>query len=520
MFLNGLVSSTKLLSSRYLLLSRYDSRPMSRFQFWIGLLTSVLLGTTGPLALHAQDPVTYTSTTVDGQDAVRVSEGNGGGIEHPEQGANVTWTSDTTWILDGLIFVNEGQTLTIEPGTVIKGEEGTGTDASALVVARGGQIIADGTPEEPIIFTSIRDDLSTVDDLPPNARGLWGGIIVMGRAPLNTSPSVLNVEGITINDVRNQYGGTDPNDTSGVLRYISIRHGGSILEENNEINGLTLAGVGQGTTVEYVEVLHNKDDGFEFFGGTVDARYLISAFVTDDLFDMDQGYRGRGQFWLGIQNNVYADRIAEHDGGEASYGGEDQTPYATVTVANATYIGSGLDGAGGLGLMMRDNFAGSYLNSLFLDFPGAVLHIEDVPGDDTGDSRARFEDGTIRIEGNLFFEIGGTFVAGPGGEDLMGVVDNDGSFGKRVADSLAETNALASLLPIRNLGRNAQGILTSLDPRAANDAASMRPAAVPNDDFFRSVPYRGAFGEDDNWAASWSFLGQGGAAHPGLGLFP
>jgi hypothetical protein len=338
----------------------------------------------------------------------------------------------------------------------------------------------------------------------------------MGRAPLNTSPSVLNVEGISLNEIRNQYGGDDPGDDSGVLRYVSIRHGGSILEEGNEINGLTLAGVGRGTTVEYVEVFNNKDDGFEFFGGTVDARYLVSAFATDDAFDMDQGYRGRGQFWIAVQNNVYAERAGEHDGGEASYGGEDRTPYATPTIANATYIGSGLDGEGGIALMMRDNFAGSYFNSIVLDFPGHALEIEDRPGDGTGDSRVRFEEGTIQIAGNVFFNIGATIAAGSGG-GARGLVANDGPFGAQLADTLAQANTMASRLPIQGRRRNRYGILTQLNPRAAG-AAVTGDVKPPDADFFQPVDYRGAVPPDANWAASWTYIGAGGAAHPGLGI--
>lgn len=483
----------------------------------IGAALFLLLSVT-PWTAHAQEPVTYTPTTLDGREAVRVTEGSGGGITHPEQGDDVTWSADKTWILDGLIFVNDGQTLTIEPGTVIKGEPGTGTDASALVVARGGRIVADGTAQQPILFTSIEDDLSTTDDLPRNARGLWGGIIVLGRAPLNTTPSVLNVEGISLNDIRNQYGGDDPDDDSGTLRYVSIRHGGSILEKDNEINGLTLAGVGRSTTVEYVEVYNNKDDGFEFFGGTVDARYLVSAFSTDDLFDFDQGYIGRGQFWLGIQNNVYAAWAGEHDGGDSSYGGEDSTPYATPTLANVTYIGSGLDGEGGTGLVFRDNFAGSYFNSIFLDFPHHLIEIEDVLDANVGDSRDRFEDGTIRIEGNLFFEIGGSFAAGVG-TATRGLVANNGRFGTKVAQKLDSLNQMASRMPIQNLQRNRQGILTALDPRAANEARAASPADVASQGgFFAPVSYVGAFGEADNWARSWTFIGQGGDTYPGLGI--
>lgn len=477
----------------------------------IGFLTLVALV---PEVATAQS-TSYEETTLNGNPAVVVTSGENG-IEHPEQGADVTWTADKTWVLDGLVFVNEEQSLTIEPGTVVRGKGGQGADASALVVARGGTINASGTAEKPIIFTSENDDLTATDDLPANARGLWGGVIIMGRAPLNTTPNVLNVEGITLNEIRNQYGGTDENDSSGTLRYVSIRHGGTVLEKGSEINGLTLAAVGRGTTIEYVEVFNNKDDGIEFFGGTVDAKYLISAFTTDDSFDFDQGYRGRGQFWLAVQNSVYADHAGEHDGGEKDFGGEDSKPYAAPTLFNMTYIGSGIDGAGSTALHIRDNFAGSYQNSVFASFPGRAVYIEDVPGDDTGDSRARFEAGELVLQNNLFYEIGGTLMAGSG-SSFGGLVDNDGAFGNALARRLEADNSIVSLSPIELLSRDSYGMISRLNPLGANDALTTQGADEPGA-FFDDVDYIGAFGADTNWAASWSYLGEGGSEYPGLGI--
>lgn len=494
------------------MISRYALADAARRAATATLAAALVLLTLAP-AVFAQ--TSYEETTHNGHPAVTVT-GGANGIEHPEQGDDVTWTADRTWILDGLVFVNDGQTLTIEPGTVIKGKPGDGREASALVVARGGTIEADGTAAKPIIMTAEKDDLTTTDDLPANARGLWGGVIVMGRAPLNTTPNVLNVEGITLNEVRNQYGGTDPEDNSGTLRYVSIRYGGTVLEKGNEINGLTLAAVGRGTTVEYVEVYNNQDDGIEFFGGTVDAKYLISAFTTDDAFDFDQGYRGRGQFWLAVQNSVYADHAGEHDGGESEYGGEDSTPYAAPTLFNMTYIGSGLDGAGSTALYIRDNFAGSYFNSIFASFPDRAVYIEDVPGDDVGDSRARFEDGDLKIENNLFYEIGGTFMAGTG-SSFGGLVANDGPFAERLARQLEADNAIVSLSPVKALSRDSYGLISRLDPLASGDAATTDGTEEPAA-FFDDVSYLGAFSPTDNWAVSWSYLGEGGDEYPGLGI--
>ncbi|WP_146110050.1 T9SS C-terminal target domain-containing protein [Salinibacter sp. 10B] len=468
------------------------------------------------LPAQGQSAATYDTTTVDGQKAVVIGTSTAG-IAHPTHGPDVTWTSDYVWILDDLVFVDKGQTLRVEPGTVVKGDAGDGADASALVVARGGTIFAEGTAEKPIIFTSIKDDLTTTEDLPDDFRGGWGGVIILGRAPINTAAGLHDIEGVPPDAFRNVYGGDDPSDSSGVLRYVSIRHGGTVLKENEEINGLTLGGVGRGTTIEYVEVFNNKDDGFEWFGGTVDAKHLVSAFATDDSYDIDQGYQGRGQFWLAIQNSYYADHAGEHDGGEANYGGEDSKPYSAPQLYNMTYVGSGMQGTGSTALNLRDNFAGAYHNSMFVDFPQKLVRIEDVSGTETGDSRARFEDGTLQLEGNLFGQIAGSFVTGKG-VAASGLVVNDGAFGERVADYLADNNTLTGQVPLQTLSRSSRGFLRALDPRPTQEALVVSGVPEPRGDFFEAVDYIGAFGEQENWARSWTYVGRGGSEYPGLGL--
>ncbi|MEY5044767.1 MAG: hypothetical protein RJA19_1994 [Bacteroidota bacterium] len=198
---------------------------------------------------------------------------------------NTTWTNDRPYQLGGRIVVTAGATLTIEPGTIIKGEAGTGANATALIIARGGKIMADGRADAPIIFTSVADEISPEDvaagdftspNLDPTVNGLWGGVIVLGHAPISASNdqgdiSQVQIEGIPTSDANGLYGGNDPADNSGVLRYISIRHGGANIGSGNEINGLTLGGVGSGTVIEHIEVVSNQDDGIEWFGGSVDA---------------------------------------------------------------------------------------------------------------------------------------------------------------------------------------------------------------------------------------------------------
>jgi hypothetical protein len=482
-------------------------------RFSLALAGAFLLGV-GTAA--AQPTASYDTTTVDGKKAVVIGSSEAG-IAHPAHGTDVTWTNDYQWVLEDLVFVDNGQTLRIEPGTVVKGDTGQGENASALVVARGGTLLAEGTPETPIIFTSIKDDLSSTDDLPPDFRGGWGGVILLGRAPINTDAGLHAIEGVPPDAFRNVYGGDDPEDSSGVLRYVSIRHGGTILKEDEEINGLTMGGVGRGTTIEYVEVFNNQDDGFEWFGGTVDAKHLVSAFATDDSYDIDQGYQGRGQFWLAVQNAFYADHAGEHDGGEADHGGEASRPWSTPQLYNATYVGSGPNGTGSTALNLRDNFAGAYHNSLFVDFPGRLVTIEDVSGTDSTDSRARFEEGTLRLAGNVFGRIAGSFVTGEG-MAASGLVENVGAFGARIANDLSSDDTLTARAPVRRLDRSTRGFLRALDPRPTEEARAAAGATKPNDDFFEDVDYVGAFAPDANWALSWTYIGQGGSEYPGLDL--
>ncbi|MFT4779797.1 MAG: hypothetical protein ACI923_002340, partial [Flavobacteriales bacterium] len=217
-------------------------------------------------------------SNIQAADIVITDDGSGTGT--------TTWTADNNYILDGLVFVNSGQALTIEAGTVVKGMAGTGADASALVVARGGQLFANGTDIAPIIFTFENDPLD--GSTPWDTRGQWGGLIVLGDAILNSTPGESQVEGIPDTEARGLYGGENDNDNSGSITYISIRHGGTDIGAGNEINGLTLGGVGAETVIEHVEVVSNADDGIEFFGGTVSIKWAVVAFCGDDSFDYDE----------------------------------------------------------------------------------------------------------------------------------------------------------------------------------------------------------------------------------------
>ena len=413
--------------------------------------------------------------------------------------ASTTWTADNEYFLDGLIFVNEGATLTIEPGTVVKGllasNITTGDDASALIVRRGAKIEAVGTPTLPIIFTSEEDDVNDSDDLDQRDRGLWGGVILLGNATNNEPNADTQIEGIPVEDEDASYGGTDDTDDSGTLRYVSIRHGGFSISgvEGDEINGLTLGSIGSGTTIEFVEVYANFDDCFEFFGGTVNTRYLVGAFCGDDGMDYDQGFRGKGQFWFVIQDDDTAGRAGEHDGGDS--GGDTAVPFSTPVISNATYIGSG-NGAvvpGGdnndRAFAIRDNAAGMYFNSIFTDFAGVALNIEDIDGDD-GDSRGRLEAGDLAFVNNIWFGFGA-------GTTMDAIIDGD--FAEA---NLADDDNVVVDPQIASIGRTNSG---SLDPRPVAGSVALSGYVTPGDAFFTEVEFRGAFGKD-NWLHGWTAL--------------
>ena len=235
--------------------------------------------------------------------------------------ANETWTANNVYKLVGKVVVEDGVTLTIEPGTIVKGEEGTGTLASALVVAQGGILNAVGTASAPIIFTSVLDNIQpgqlTGTNLDETDQGLWGGIIVLGRAKVSAGDGdvLSQIEGIPTSDAFGAFGGTDDADDSGHLEYISIRHGGALIGAGNEINGLTLGGVGTGTTISNIEVVANLDDGIEFFGGTVNVSNIIVGYQGDDAIDIDMNYAGTIDKFLVINGNN-SDESLEIDGPE------------------------------------------------------------------------------------------------------------------------------------------------------------------------------------------------------------
>jgi hypothetical protein len=426
-----------------------------------------------------------------------------------------TWTKNNTYILDGRVFVTDGVTLTIEPGTVVKGKVRAAQDASALVIARGGRINASGTAQEPIIFTAEADNLN--GNLGQSDRGLWGGVVLLGRARTNTASGQGNIEGIPTTEPLGLYGGTNDADDSGVMRYVSIRHAGSLLGPNNELNGLTFGAVGSGTTIEYIEVFANADDGFEWFGGTVNAKYLVSAFNDDDAFDWDEGFRGKLQFLFTIQDPSVGNHAFESDGGTTP---EDGQPYAMPTIYNYTAIGSGATStnSNSIGPIFRDNTGGKVYNSIFHDFRGYAWRIE-TESAQSQDSAKRLAAGDIVIANNLF----GTFGAGTTDAQLFlspnatagGQAPGSNYSGEHIR-AAAQNNRVNTNPQLVAIDRTRGGLL---DPRLQAGSPALQLAATPpNDGFFTAASYLGAFTTSGNWAYAWTKLGRDGYFSPASAL--
>lgn len=430
----------------------------------------------------------------------------------------VRWTSGNVYILDGLVIVEDGAQLHIDAGTVIKAEDRTGPDASALVIARGGQIFAEGTATQPIIFTSVQDRISSADFLTYIDRGLWGGLVILGHATTNNPGDAAGdykeIEGVNElvpdGDTRAEYGGDNDDDNSGVIRYASIRHTGINIGESdgNEIQGLTLGGVGSGTILENIEIYASGDDGVEFFGGTVNLKYFVSVFNSDDAIDWDQGWRGKGQFWFVLQAPDKAGAAAEQDG---AGGDEFFKPYAIPRIYNVTYVGAGSDASPesdrGEMLMFRDNTGGFYHNSIFTQFNtdkgGHALQIEDIDktGSKTEDSRQRFETGDLGLTHNIWWDFG----VGP--ELNSWVAGSDQGFVDAVVTYLASNGNTAVDPQLRGIERGTEGT-GMLDPRphAGSPAFTNPRASYPEDDaFFSTTDYIGAFGHS-NWLSGWTAL--------------
>jgi len=313
---------------------------------------------------------------------------------------NTTWTAGNVYLLQGQIYVKNGATLTIQPGTIIMGDKSV--PGSGLFITQGSKLIAQGTAAQPIVFTSNQAAGA-------RAAGDWGGIILMGRASNNQPGGIANIEGIAPT-ADTQYGGgvsPDDNDDSGTLSYVRIEFPGFVYQTDKEINGLTLGAVGKGTELDHIQVSFSNDDAFEWFGGTVNARYLVSYRNLDDDFDTDNGYSGNVQFGLIVRDPNIADNpsVSTSEGFESDNNatGTAATPITNAIFSNVTAIGPlrgnvGASVAAGFrrGARIRRNSSISIYNTIFMDFKNGLYLDNTNPG-----SEANATAGSLRYRSNI-----------------------------------------------------------------------------------------------------------------------
>lgn len=283
--------------------------------------------------------------------------------------SNTTWMANTTYLLSGFVYVTNNAELTIQPGTIIKGDKAS---KGSLIITRGSKLFADGTASQPIVFTS---------NEPAGTRtyGDWGGLIICGKAPINDPAGEKVIEG-GVDPVKGLYGGTDVNDNSGILRYVRIEFPGIAFMPNNEINGLTLGGVGSGTTIDYIQVSYSGDDSYECFGGTVNMKHLIAYRGLDDDFDTDYGFSGRCQFLAALRDSNVAD-ISGSNGFESDNDatGSLNTPITHPVYSNVTIVGPMINAGTQInsnykrGAHLRRSTKTSIYNSAIAGYPTGLL---------------------------------------------------------------------------------------------------------------------------------------------------
>ncbi len=329
--------------------------------------------------------------------------------------ANRTLFADTTYTLQGFIQVANGATLTIQPGTKIFGD--FATTGSSLFITRGAKIDAQGTASNPIVFTSSRAAGS-------RQPGDWGGLIIIGNGIINRSGSItIEGTGNGVNNPAQTYsGGTSNTDNSGIMRYVRVEFAGYATATDQELNSFTLAAVGSGTTMDYVQSMAGLDDSFEWFGGAVDGKHLVSYESGDDHFDISEGYVGRLQYLIGMQTRIIPPRAQagspssdpqgiENDGcnGAGCDLGQNSTPFTIPILANFTLIGVGssngvtLPAAGGRGAMLRRGTGGYYVNGIIARWPSSAISFRDTT------TFIRQTEGNFVLSNILFAENGALF---------------------------------------------------------------------------------------------------------------
>lgn len=283
--------------------------------------------------------------------------------------SNMNLTADKTYLLRGFVRVMSGATLNIAPGTVIFGEN---SSQGSLIIKPGGKIVAEGTATQPIVFTS---EFAKQGAAREPSYGDWGGIILLGNAPINVPGGTASIEG-----PGDSYGGSNPNDNSGSMKYVRIEYPGIAFSPNNEINGLTFGGVGAGTTIEHIQVSYSGDDSYEWFGGNVNCKYLIAFRGWDDDFDTDFGFSGKLQYLVAVRDPLIADQ-SQSNGFESDNdgSGSNNTPLTSPTWFNVTMVGPAANSGSTInslyrrGMHLRRNSQNKISNALIMGWPTGVL---------------------------------------------------------------------------------------------------------------------------------------------------
>ena len=455
-----------------------------------------------PLAAQAQTTCPGTASNVV---SVGINSPSKSGFEITQ---NTTWTRNNIYLLTSAVYVNSGVTLTIESGTIVKGDF---TNQGALIIRQGGKLNAVGTATQPIVFTSNQPAGS-------RAPGDWGGVILCGKAPVNL-PGNPTIEGGVIAT----FGGTDPMDNSGILQYVRIEYAGIAFLPNNEINGLTMGGVGAGTTIDHIMVYGSGDDSFEWFGGTVNAKYLIAVAGTDDDFDTDNGFSGRVQYGLAIRNPALGDFATGgfSNGFESDNDatGSANTPQTSAVFSNCTMLlpppisGNPVTPfVNAAGALIRRNSAESVFNTVFV---GRTFGL-DLNSNSTNLTTANAASGALAFQNNVLANYS------PLPNRAARVSSNSGTtagfnVNTFVGSANDTTRAIAGLgLNADNFSWTGNCSNKSCSPTLNLPAASIlnTGAAFTNakltgagnggpNSTFDVVTYRGAFGAT-NWATGWT----------------
>ncbi|GHA68997.1 hypothetical protein [Pontibacter akesuensis] len=431
------------------------------------LSTLLLLALLGVANVSCDDDSTTTPTPVDNTNGVEEISG--------VITSDMTLKADKKYLLKGFVYVQAPAKLTIEPGTIIKGDQ---TSKGSLIIERGAQIIARGTAEKPIVFTS---------NQPKGSRksGDWGGLILLGNAPVNVGSSAA-IEG----GVDRLYGGSKADDNSGVLKYVRVEFAGIAYQPDNEINGITFGGVGSGTEIDFVQVSFSGDDAFEWFGGSANAKHLIAYKTVDDMFDTDNGFSGTIQYAVGISDPNIAD-VSKSNGFESdnNKAGDAATPNTTAKFSNISLFGplatasTTAQANYGSGIHFKKNTKISVYNSVIAGWPtGIYLDGAAVEGGATNNELNFKNNYVVAATTPLRVASGSTF-------NVQSWYDANGNVLKT-----ANTDVMIE-------GAFKQSGAPTLLP--GTGSALLSGASFANLNGFEQVQYIGAFGATD-WTAGWA----------------